>query len=111
MPTARWRLLRGARDRRAHVVGVERRQFLDVLLDQLGELEQERLPFGRLPLAPRPREGLARRGDGTIDVLLVAFRHVGKKLAVAGLRVSKVLPDAAGTQRPSISISLVLPSR
>jgi hypothetical protein len=39
-------------------VGIERRQLLDVLLDQLGDLEQERLPFGRLPLAPRTGEGL-----------------------------------------------------
>jgi hypothetical protein len=74
-----------AADGCAHVVGVERRQLLDVLLDQVGELQQHGLPLGRLPLAPWAGECLARRGDGAVDVLAVTLGDVRQKLAGRGI--------------------------
>src|SRR5207253_852687 len=59
----------GAADRRAHVERVELRQFLKILFDEVGEFQQQALPFERLDLAPRPFEGAAGGHDRAVDVL------------------------------------------
>jgi len=96
----------GAADRRAHVERVELRQLLEILLDEIGELEQQALPLERLDLAPRPFEGAAGGGDRAIDVLASPSATVASTSPVAGLSVSNFLPDAASTHWPSISIFL-----
>ena len=89
MPIARALLPRGAGDRRAHVERVQRRELLDIALHQIGELQQDGLPLRRLELAPRAVEGLARGGDGAVDVLGVAFGDMRQDFAggrVAGFK-------------------------
>ena len=57
--------------------------------DQLGELDQHFLAFGRMQAAPAPViKRLARLADGKIDIGRVTGRHLGKQLA--GGRVDAV---------------------
>src|SRR6185437_16383141 len=65
----------GAADRRPHVERVELRQFLEILLDEIGELEQHVLPLERLDLAPGPLEGTPGGGNRAIDVLGITLGH------------------------------------
>ncbi len=68
------------RHRLADVLRLELRQLVGMLVDQVGELEQELRPVFRglrRPLCP----GLARRADGALDVLFAAPRHLGDHLA------------------------------
>ena len=71
----------GAADRRAHVQRIELRELLEVFLDEIGELEQQRLALERLDLAPRSFEGAARGGDRAVDVLGIALGDRGQQLA------------------------------
>ena len=75
----------GAADRRAHVERIELRQFLEILLDQIGELQQQRLPFERLDLAPRPFEGAARRRHRAVDILGIALGDGREQFAGGGI--------------------------
>jgi hypothetical protein len=75
----------GAADRRAHVEGVELRQFLEILLDEVGEFQQQALPLIRLDLAPRTLECAAGGGDRAVDVLGVALGHRRQQLAGRGV--------------------------
>ena len=107
MPSTRSLVAAGAADRRAHVERIELRKLLEIFLDEIGELEQQRLPLKWLDLAPRPFEGAARGGDRAVDILGIALGDGREKhLPVAGLWVSKRLPEAASIHLPSISIFL-----
>ncbi len=88
----------GAADRRAHVEGVELRQFLEILLDEIGELEQQGLPLERLDLAPRSLEGAAGRGDRAVDVLGIALGDGGEQFA--GRRIMRLEFLAGGGVDP-----------
>ena len=81
-------------------------QFVEMLLNQIGKLQQQALPLVRLELAPRSFECPACGGDRAIDVLGIALGTVASNSPVAGLRVSKFLPEAASTHLPSMSIFL-----
>src|SRR3546814_8758493 len=50
----------------AHVERVECSQFLHMLLNQIGESKQQKLPIGRRPFAPRPDEGSSGCGHGPV---------------------------------------------
>ena len=78
----------GTGDRCAHVEGVELRQLLEILLDEVGEPEQHALPLEWLHLAPRPLEGAARGGDRAVDVLGVALGDDGEQFA--GGRIARL---------------------
>ena len=65
--------------------GVELRQLLEILLDEVGELEQQVLPLERLDLAPRPFEGAASGGDRAVDVLRVALGDRRQQFAGGGI--------------------------
>ena len=75
----------GAAERRAHVERVELRQFVEILLDEVGELEQQVLPLERLDLAPGPFEGAAGGGDRAVDVFLVALGDGCEQFAGGGV--------------------------
>src|SRR5262249_50248769 len=81
----------GAADRRAHVEGVERAQFVEMTLDKVGELLKDVLAFIGLELAPWPFERLARRGDRAVDVLGVALRDGSEQFAGSGIAALKML--------------------
>ena len=63
-----------------------------MLLDQVGELEQQPLSLVGLDRAPRSGEGLARGRHGEVDVLLVAFGDGGEKLAGCRIAALETLP-------------------
>src|SRR3546814_15968112 len=70
--------LGGPADRRAHVERVEPAQLLEVLLDEIGELQQQGLALERLHPAPRALEGAAGRCYGAVYVLGVALGAIGR---------------------------------
>src|SRR6185436_21017149 len=88
----------GAADRRAHVEGVELRQLLEILLDEIGKLQQQRLPLEWLDLAPRPLERPAGGGDRTVDILDIAFGDGRQQLAGGGIMRLEFL--AGGSVHP-----------
>src|SRR5690606_32214510 len=57
-----------ARDRRAHVERIEGGKLVEMLLDKIGELEEDLLAVEWLEAAPRPLEGSAGGGNGTVDI-------------------------------------------
>jgi hypothetical protein len=63
----------GPADRRAHVEGVKRGEFVEMALDEIGELEQDLLALIGLEPAPGPFEGLAGRRYRAVDVLGLAL--------------------------------------
>ena len=75
----------GAADRRAHIESVELRQFVEILLDKVGELEQQVLPLERFHFAPRPLERAAGSGNRAVDVFLVALGNGCEQLAGGGV--------------------------
>ncbi|MEA2869466.1 MAG: hypothetical protein QOE39_4181, partial [Bradyrhizobium sp.] len=75
----------GTADRRAHIERVELRKLLEILLDEIGELEQQVLPLERLDLAPWSFEGAARRGNRAVDVFRVAFGNGREQFAGGGV--------------------------
>ncbi len=75
----------GTADRCAHVQRVQRTQLIEMLLDEIGELEQQVLALVRLDLAPRPLEGPARSRNRGVDVLLIAFGNGGQQFAGGGI--------------------------
>ena len=70
-----------------------------MLLDQVGELEQELLALIGLELAPRSVEGAPRRGDGAVDVLGVALGD--RRQQLAGRRVAALEGLAGGGAAPT----------
>jgi hypothetical protein len=90
-----------------HIERIECSELLDVAFHELCETQQEALPFGGLELAPRAIECSACRSHSPINVL----GDLARTSPVAGFRVSKVLPDAASSHFPSISMRFGLPSR
>jgi hypothetical protein len=74
----------GTADRCAHVERVELRQFLEILLDKIGEREQQILPLERFDPAPAALESATGGVDRAIDILSGAFRNAREHLA--GLR-------------------------
>src|SRR5581483_8805696 len=67
----------------------ELRELVGVLLDQVGDPEEEPLPIVRAPADPRPVvERAAGGADGALDVLGVALRNAGQHLA--GRRVRRL---------------------
>jgi hypothetical protein len=48
-------------------------------LEQIGNLEQEHLPFIGLETRPWPFEGFTSSGHCDVDVVLVAARHGGEQ--------------------------------
>src|SRR5207245_2578875 len=77
------RLRRG--QRLAHVLGLDTRQLVAVLLDDRRDLEQHLAALFRRAVEPDLVESLAGGPDRTVDVLLSAFRHGGDDLAVGGV--------------------------
>src|SRR3546814_14763036 len=77
--------LGGPADRRAHVERVEPAQLLEVLLDEIGELQQQGLALERLHPAPRALEGAAGRCYGAVYVLGVALGDGGENLSGGGV--------------------------
>ena len=72
-------LVAGDRHRLADVAGLELGQLVGVLLDQVGQLQQELgAVLGRLRGPLRP--GLLGRRHGALDILLPAARHLGDHL-------------------------------
>ena len=79
----------GERDRLPAVFRFEPRQLVEVLLDELGDPDQE--PGSLLGGRPAPRlERAGRRGDGGIDVLGAALRDLGDDLSRRRVDVRKV---------------------
>ena len=78
----------GAADRRAHVERIELRQFLEMLLDEIGEFQKQVLPLERLDLAPRSLEGATGGGNGAIDIFGIAFGDGRKYLT--GRRIERL---------------------
>ena len=60
---------------------VEQAQLVVVLLDDVGDLQQQRLALVGFELRPRPLEGAAGRRDRAVDILLVAFGDHRQQLA------------------------------
>ncbi|MGY4433468.1 hypothetical protein ACVWWO_005945 [Bradyrhizobium sp. F1.13.1] len=75
----------GTAERRAHVERVELRQFVEILLDEVGKLQQQVLPLERLDLAPGPFEGAASGSDRTVDIFLVALGNGCEQFAGRGV--------------------------
>jgi hypothetical protein len=75
----------GTAERGAHVERVELRQFVEILLDEVGELQEQVLPLERLDLAPGPFEGAAGGSNCAVDIFLVALRHGCEQLAGGGI--------------------------
>ena len=69
------------------------------------------LPFVGFELTPGSFKSPACRGDGTVDVLGITFRNRCQRFARDGLILSKVLPEAASTHCPLMSMRLGRPSR
>jgi hypothetical protein len=78
--------------RRAHVERIEQGEILDLLLQQIGEPEQDGLAFGGQNPPPGAFvERPPRRPDGKVDVLCVALGDFGQQFAgrwVPGLESS-----------------------
>jgi hypothetical protein len=91
----------GAADRRAHVEGVEQAQFVEMLLDQVGELEEHLLAFVGLDLRPRALESAPGCTDCPIDVLGIALRY--HREGFAGRRVD-ALERLAGCCRYPLAV-------
>ena len=82
-------------DRLAAVDRLELREFLGVLLDQVGELEHQLTAVGGVHLGPRPLlEGGAGGLDGAVHVGRRRRRHLGQH--VAGRGVERLERAAAG---------------
>ncbi|MGY2939174.1 hypothetical protein ACVWZ6_008776 [Bradyrhizobium sp. GM6.1] len=75
----------GTAERRAHVERVELRQFVEILLDEVGKLQEQILPLERLDLAPGPFEGAASGSNCAIDIFLVALGHCCEQFAGRGV--------------------------
>jgi hypothetical protein len=75
-------------------------------LDQIGEFWQQALAFIRLGLAPGAFERPPGRRDRAVDIVASPSATLASSSPVAGLRVSKRLPEAASHHLPSISICL-----
>jgi hypothetical protein len=56
-----------------------------MLLDEVADPEQQRLPLIGLPFAPRSFERGPRRGDGAVDVLPVALGDIRQQFAGRGV--------------------------
>jgi hypothetical protein len=87
------------------VVGLERREDLDVALDQVGEPVEQAPAIGRRELRPRPAVELrAGRGDRRVDVGLAGRGDLGDGLLGRGRddgegrAVGRVAPLAADEQ-------------
>jgi hypothetical protein len=52
-----------------------------MFFDQIGELQQQRLPFVGLEFAPRAFESSSSGGDCTVDVLGIAFGDGRQQIA------------------------------
>jgi hypothetical protein len=74
-----------AGDRRPHVERIERGEFLDVLLREIGEPKQQTLPLRRFEFAPWTVERAPRGGDREVDVVGVALGYVGEQFARRGV--------------------------
>ncbi len=81
----------GPADRRAHIERIELRQLLEILLDQIGELQEHVLPLERLCLAPRSFEGAARGGDRAVDVLRITLGDGREQFAGCGVEGLELL--------------------
>src|SRR5262249_3245231 len=88
----------GAADRCAHVDRVQQAQLVVVLVDDVGDLEQQRLALIGLELAPWTLESGARSGNGPVDILLVAFGYGREQ--IAGGRVTALEGFAGGGSDP-----------
>ena len=92
-------LVARVRERLAHVLRLDLRELLGVLVDHVGELEQHlgALAGGRLaPLGP----GLLRGLDRAVDVRLRALGTSPIVSPVAGLMISAVSPSTASSHSP-----------
>ena len=72
-------------DRLAGVHRLELSQLLGVLVDQVGQLEQDLRALGRSRLEPLGQR-LLRRLDGAVDVRLRPARYLGDRLAGRGVQ-------------------------
>lgn len=75
----------GHADGLAIVEGLDGGQQVEVLLGEVGELEQQDAALVRGGLAPRSLEGLAGGGDGEVDVLLGSLAHGADDLLCCGV--------------------------
>src|SRR5512134_3785676 len=90
----------GERDRLPAVFRLELRQLVEVLLDRVGNPDQE--PGSLFSGRPAPRlERAGGRDDGGIDVFGAALRDLGDDLARRRVDVRKVSPRAG---RPELAI-------
>jgi hypothetical protein len=86
-------------DRLAVVERVEQRELFLVLLDQIADAPHDLAALGGRHLGPRAvLERVARRGDRTIDVVLVALVDIGELLL--GRRVDRRERLAGGRRHP-----------
>lgn len=81
-------------DRHAHVSRVGLADLLPVLLEEVGDPQQQRLPLKRLEAAPRAVKRPTGRGDGKADVGRVATRHATDHLACRRIARLEDLPRA-----------------
>src|SRR6185437_12302779 len=80
-----------ATDRCAHVQRIERGQLIEMLVHEIGELQQQVLPLERLELAPGTIEGTPSRFDGAVSLSAVALPNSGKHFAGRGIDGLKCL--------------------
>ena len=90
-------LVPGDRERLADVLRLEQRQLLGVLVDHVGELEQQLHPVPRRLVEPVGQR-LPGRRDGALDVRLGPARHFGDRLA--GRRVQDLHRAAVDCVEP-----------
>jgi hypothetical protein len=74
-----------------HVERVERAEFVEMALNQVGQFQQHLLPLEWLELGPGAFEGLTRRRYSAIDIFGVAFGHGREQFAGRGIAAFKAL--------------------
>jgi hypothetical protein len=98
----------GAGDRRADIERVERAQLVEVLLDQVGDAQQQRLPLKGFCQPAWTVEGSPSRGHRAIDILGIALGHVCQQRARGRIAALEGL-TRGGIHPPSIDQHLLAP--
>ena len=90
-----------ARDGPAHVERVDHGELFEVPVDEVGQLEQQRLALERLELAPRAFEGPARGSDREVDIGGAGLGDLRELFACGGIGR---LEGLAGGGRDSFAV-------
>src|SRR5262249_58978610 len=88
---------------------VEHAELVVVFLDEVGDLQEERLPLIGLEFAPRAFERCPRCGDSTVDVLRVALRNGCQQVAGRGVAALEGFAGGGAYHSPLINMRLTSP--